>query len=208
MTLISNEEYLVEGAYAPLMEDNVSIRLDLTGRSDARATSWADSYSDGDSCYCASTFDHNIGNVVVDTPLGRMTVKEVCDLMGAGPHGREGRPIYNDIQCGNGPPYAANSDETECPGRTEYGKEGCKYIGPKWNFTPYPPTAVRPVSAPIKPPTKAPVKLLAGVPMKPPTRSPIKPPDRAPVIPLVVPTSNTTTVRRRYAPLMEDNVSI
>lgn len=36
-------------------------------------------------------------------------------------------------QCGNGPPNSA-IDETECPGRIEYGAEGCKYIGPLWDF--------------------------------------------------------------------------
>ena len=41
---------------------------------------------------------------------------------------------YNDIQCGNGPPNDAG-DETECPGRIEYGAEGCKYIGPLWDFS-------------------------------------------------------------------------
>jgi hypothetical protein len=44
--------------------------------------------------------------------------------------------LYNDIQCGNGPANDAG-DEDDCPGRTEHGQEGCKYIGPKWNFAPF-----------------------------------------------------------------------
>ena len=39
---------------------------------------WADSYSVGDRCYCKTTFDHNIGPYPVETPLGWMTVEEVC----------------------------------------------------------------------------------------------------------------------------------
>jgi hypothetical protein len=122
---------------APLLEDNVSIRNDVPGRSDVKALSWADSYSDGDSCYCATSFDHDIGSILVDTPLGVMTILEVCDLLGDGPTGsKQGRPLYNDIQCGNGPANDAG-DEDDCPGRTEHGQEGCKYIGPKWNFAPF-----------------------------------------------------------------------
>jgi hypothetical protein len=76
--------------------------------------------------------------------------------------------VYNDIQCGNGPPNDAG-DETVCPGRTDHGKEGCKYIGPTWKFnivneTMQPvssPTAgISPTSTPISPtgtsPTSAP----------------------------------------------------
>jgi hypothetical protein len=56
--------------------DNVSIRNDAPGRDDVRASSWADSYSVDDACYCSSSFDHNIGPVIVDTPLGSKSVKE------------------------------------------------------------------------------------------------------------------------------------
>ena len=135
---------------APLLEDNVAI-LNVPGLPDVNE-GWTDSYSDGDSCYCATTFDHDIGTIVVDTPLGKKTVREVCELLGDGPTGSSaGRPLYNDIQCGNGPPTNAG-DETVCPGRTEYGQEGCKYIGPMWNFNPFLP----PITAPAKAPTVAP----------------------------------------------------
>jgi hypothetical protein len=114
-------------AKVPLLLDNTKI-LNVTG--DARVRSgWTDSYSVGDACYCDSTFDHNIGSVRVQTPKGMKTVREVCYLLGPGP-GKANRPIYNDIQCGNGPPNDAG-DEITCPGRTD---QGCKYIGPKWNF--------------------------------------------------------------------------
>ena len=93
---------------------------------------WKDSYSVGDRCYCDTTFDHNIGSIRVDTPIGNITVFEACEALGSGP-GSNGRPIYNDVQCGNGPANDAG-DEDYCPGRVDIGKEGCPQIGPRWNF--------------------------------------------------------------------------
>ncbi|EEC44030.1 predicted protein [Phaeodactylum tricornutum CCAP 1055/1] len=92
---------------------------------------WASSYSDGENCYCLPSLDSAFGNFVVETPLGWLTMQELCDLLGTGP-GRLGQYLYNDIQCGNGPP---NADENEflCPGRTDIGETGCGQIGPKWN---------------------------------------------------------------------------
>ena len=106
---------------------------------------WSDSYSVGDSCFCESTFDHNIGPILVNTPLGVLSVLEVCDLLGPGP-GSTNRPKYNDIQCGNGPPNDAG-DETDCPGRVDIGPEGCGQIGPTWNFAPFLSTDVLPYPA-------------------------------------------------------------
>jgi hypothetical protein len=163
---------VVYGAFSPLLEDNVSIRNNVKGRTNVNPNSWSDSYSDGDSCYCKSTFDHDIGSILVDTPLGVMTVKEVCDLLGDGPKGSEGRPLYNDVQCGNGPPNSVG-DEDDCPGRVEHGQNGCKYIGPKWNFSRFIPAP--PVKSPMKPPLKAPVKKPVTVPVpRPPTKSPTR----------------------------------
>ncbi len=94
---------------------------------------WKDSYSVGGTCYCATTFDHEIGEVEVATPDGKKTVREVCERIGDGP-GPQGRPIYNDIQCGNGPANNAG-DEDDCPGRVDIGPEGCGHIGPTWDLT-------------------------------------------------------------------------
>ena len=94
--------------------------------------SYLDSYSVGDRCYCESNFDHNIVDLRVDTSVGNITVREACDIIGPGP-GSRGRPLYNDIQCGNGPANDAG-DEDYCPGRVDLGREGCIQIGPKWNF--------------------------------------------------------------------------
>jgi hypothetical protein len=171
---------------APLLEDNVSIRTDVSGRVPNPRT-WGDSYSVGDSCFCATSFDHDIGPVMVDTILGEMTIKEVCDLLGEGP-GIEDRPRYNDIQCGNGPPNNAG-DEDDCPGRIEHGKDGCRYIGPMWNFSPFSTPSEAPekaqVKAPVNPPVKVPVN---PVPVKLPVKVPIKVPINLPVkVPVKVP---------------------
>jgi hypothetical protein len=94
--------------------------------------SWKDSYSVDDQCYCDTTFDHAVGEIEVQTPAGPSTVAEVCALIGPGP-GADGNPIYNDVQCGNGPANDAG-DETSCPGRIDQGESGCMTIGPSWNL--------------------------------------------------------------------------
>lgn len=95
--------------------------------------SWVDSYSANGKCYCNSTFDHGIGRKKIQTPAGLKTVKEICDKIGPGP-GRGNHPIYNDIQCGNGPDNGMD-DEKYCPGRVDQGKSGCCWIGPKWDLS-------------------------------------------------------------------------
>lgn len=104
---------------------------DVAGRNPG-GRSWADSYSVGDACYCETTFDHNIADIMVDTPVGPRTVRQVCEALGAGP-GSDERPLYNDIQCGNGPANDAG-DEDDCPGRVDIGREGCGHIGPRWDL--------------------------------------------------------------------------
>ena len=110
---------------------------EVSGR-DPGGRSWADSYSVGDQCYCESTFDHDIGPIEVETPVGVRTVREVCDAIGPGPGsepaGEDPRPLYNDIQCGNGPANDAG-DEDDCPGRVDIGREGCGQIGPRWDLS-------------------------------------------------------------------------
>ena len=96
---------------------------------------WAmgsDSYSYNGNCYCFEIHSHEgLGETLVDTTEGMITVDEACLRAGVGP-GPFGNPLYNDIQCGNGPP--GPDDEINCPGRSEYGHEGCGHIGPKWSF--------------------------------------------------------------------------
>lgn len=61
---------------------------------------WADSYSREGKCYCdkMTTYDHEIENFRVNTPVGWKTVREICELLGPGPGRRNGDPIYNDVQ--------------------------------------------------------------------------------------------------------------
>lgn len=80
------------------MEDNTAI-LQVKGEDWPNPIGWVDSYSVGDSCYCAiSDLNHGAGAMVVETPLGNMTVEELCSLLGDHPNGSDGRPRYNDIQ--------------------------------------------------------------------------------------------------------------
>ena len=85
----------------PLRRDNKKI-IDVVGNASV-AVLWADSYSIGNRCYCQSTFDHGIGKIRMNTPVGKKSIRTICTLLGSGP-GSSGRPLYNDIQCGNGPP--------------------------------------------------------------------------------------------------------
>ena len=93
---------------------------------------WKDSYSVDGQCYCDTTYDHETADIIVGTPAGNRTVRQVCETIGPGP-GAGNNPIYNDVQCGNGPPNNA-IDEVLCPGRVDIGKEGCSVIGPTWNL--------------------------------------------------------------------------
>lgn len=100
-----------------------------------RNPDWIDSYEVGGRCYCwfgASSFDHNIADVRVPTPLGNRTVRQVCeqirDVFGVGPE--ENRSYYNTVACGNGPfNDAGDEDYNACPGRVEFGRDGCHMLG-------------------------------------------------------------------------------
>ena len=96
---------------------------------------WADSYSANGRCYIASNFDHGIGDVLVNTPAGSRTVRQVAAALGDGP-GVGNNPIYNDVQCGNGPANnAGDEDINQCPGRVDLGAEGCSWRGPLWDLS-------------------------------------------------------------------------
>lgn len=110
-------------------------------------SNWGDSYSVDGKCYCASSYDHGIGEYTVSTPAGTKTVIEVCEAIGAGP-GIGSNPIYNTVQCGHDPAHDDKgnflytdgvdryvADEIECPGRVDIGPEGCDDIGPMWDLS-------------------------------------------------------------------------
>ena len=110
---------------------------------------WKDSYSVNGQCYCDTTYDHEAADIVVETPAGNRTVKQICETIGPGP-GAGDNPAYNDVQCGNGPPNNA-IDEVLCPGRVDMGADGCQIIGPTWNlelFFPDPNATDNPVTEP------------------------------------------------------------
>eukprot|EP00903_Cladosiphon_okamuranus_P018810 g17302.t1 len=113
------------------LEDDIVKIISVVGANPK--DNWHDSYSAGGRCYMDTTFDHKIGDVEVETPLGMMKVKDLYDKLEKGP-GPDGNPLYNDIQCGNGPPNNA-ADETECPGLVDHGPEGCGQIGPMWDLS-------------------------------------------------------------------------
>ena len=121
---------------APLEQDTMEVR-EVTGH-DKVKTEWADSYASDGTCYCDTNFDHGIAEQVVwRTPsLGwRYTVAALCEILPPGP-GKDGNPIYNDVQCGNGPASTAEDDQPNvCPGRVDHGVEGCGHVGPLWDFT-------------------------------------------------------------------------
>ena len=121
---------------------------------------WADSYSVDGKCYCSTSYDHGIGEFIVDTPAGERTVRQVCEAIGPGP-GIGSHPPYNDVQCGNGPGHLDFTifvhgervqDEIVCPGRTDLGPEGCNVIGPKWDLSVFENSVTRsPIGTPSEP---------------------------------------------------------
>jgi len=97
--------------------------------------SWLDSYSANGRCYIASGFDHGIGDVRVNTPAGPRTVRQIAAALGNGP-GIGSNPVYNDVQCGNGPANnAGDEDVNQCPGRVDLGTPGCSMRGPRWDLS-------------------------------------------------------------------------
>jgi hypothetical protein len=104
---------------------------------------WADSYSAGGKCYCASTFDHGVDKLKYMTPAGLKTIPEICKAIGPGP-GKGKNHVYNTVQCGNPPAHQQLTvkvngkkvkDEGVCPGRVDRGPQGCREIGPKWDLS-------------------------------------------------------------------------
>jgi hypothetical protein len=92
---------------------------------------------------------------------GLITVKDACNLIGPGSYGR---PVYNDILCGNGPANNSEEDPGKCPGRVDVGRAGCGYIGPSWNwdgvdcgaFSASPTPTASPTPSPTASPTESP----------------------------------------------------
>lgn len=111
----------------------------LPGTQQPGGKGWADSFKANGLCWCDSTFDHDLDDAskVSFTINGvKRNIKDICDELKNHPLVRDyksGDPIYNDIQCGNGPANTA-IDETQCPGRVDLGRDGCSELGPKWDI--------------------------------------------------------------------------
>lgn len=117
----------------PFSDPDIHHYLPVTEEPHLNATGWVSSYSVGNECYCHSNYEYDIGKFQVEIKnRGWMTVKEACDKLGPGP-GMEGNPVYNDIQCGHGPPNSLGN-EHNCPGRIDIGEVGCGQIGPRWHL--------------------------------------------------------------------------
>jgi len=100
---------------------------------------WKDSYQANGLCWCDSTFDHDLDDITkvsfVINGIAR-NIRDICDELQYHPLMRDysnGDPVYNDIQCGNGPANTA-IDEVQCPGRVDLGSDGCLEIGPTWDI--------------------------------------------------------------------------
>ena len=114
------------------------ISSQVFGQSLNPRSGWKDSYSVDGVCYCDSNgFDHGADRLRVDTPIGELSVVQICadieEVLGVGR--TSGRALYNDLQCGNGPPNnAGDEDPDQCPGRVDLGSAGCQIIGPRWDL--------------------------------------------------------------------------
>ena len=85
---------------------------------------WADSYSYQNKCYISSDLDHDADQITI----GGMSTADIQNTQNA-PGIEFADALYNDINCGNGPPNNAG-DEDWCPGRVDLGAAGCLIAGP------------------------------------------------------------------------------
>ena len=105
------------------------------GRFGEPSVSWADSYSANGVCYASTTGDHGVYDLRVDTPSGRVSVREALGMIESGPGISRADALYNDIRCGRGPANdAGDEDADQCPGRVDQGRAGCGTVGPDWRF--------------------------------------------------------------------------
>ncbi len=98
---------------------------------------WKDSYEANGLCWCNSTFDHNLASKTIAINGTAYSVVDICDELEQHPLFRNEQnndPVYNDIQCGNGPVNDA-PDEAGCPGRVDMGSAGCDIIGPGFDMS-------------------------------------------------------------------------
>ena len=102
---------------------------------------WSDSYSVNGQCYCDTTYDRDIGGIVITTPIGDRNVQQICQdietKLGTGP--TTGRLYFNTVQCGHDPINEdLQNDELFCPGipisSRNYSGPRCFEKGPTWQL--------------------------------------------------------------------------
>ena len=101
---------------------------------------WQGSYSANGQCFCSGEVPATLASKIVPTPIGGQTIKQVCAKVGEGPElqkqaGLFNHPVYEDLQCGNGP-HAASSQKRDaaCIGSLDGGFDSCVPIGPEWDL--------------------------------------------------------------------------
>ncbi len=124
---------IITGAFAQSLDPGYDINPGGAG--------WADSYQANNLCWCSTTFDHGLNDINVTSFVingEKRNIEDICDELKNHPSFRalaSGDPLYNDIQCGNGPANADyRNDETYCPGIVTNGNAGCSVTGPTWDL--------------------------------------------------------------------------
>jgi len=119
----------------------IAIEDECSSKTWTPAPNWKDSYQANGFCWCDTTFDHDLDNIDLvwfEINGERRNIRTICEELEQHPNYRaflDGDPIFNDIQCGNGPANTA-LDETCCPGRTDLtpSSSGCQVIGEGWDI--------------------------------------------------------------------------
>ena len=110
-----------------------------TNESEPLGVNWMDSYMANGKCFIESNLSYKIRDVRISTSIGNITVAKANEYLRSDPDFRlreRGDPIYNDVQCGNGPAIDTGEEDNigGCPGRVDLGRAGCAVVGPEWNF--------------------------------------------------------------------------
>ncbi len=125
--------------YAVALLGSVSLFTTAAG-----AAEWNGSYSANGQCFCVGEVAASISSNIVPTPIGGQTVVQVCDRIGAGPGlsktgGLFNHPVYEDMQCGNGPfPTGIDEVALNCAGSLDGNaspeSESCQPVGSNWDL--------------------------------------------------------------------------
>ena len=110
-----------------------------TNEPEPLGVNWMDSYVANGKCFIESKLSYAVRDIRVSTSIGNITVEKANEYLRSDPDFRlrqRGDPIYNDVQCGNGPATDTGEEDNigGCPGRVDLGREGCAVVGPEWNF--------------------------------------------------------------------------